>query len=215
MVGTLGSVTIDGDPTTGPRQDVLPVFEAGDEVVLRDHPHAQVFTIIELADDPVSDGGKHYFARTETGGTVFLDPVKIQAAPAEYAPSIAVGDRVRVMSDATPGTAPRGTTGTVREIEFGFVYVKLDGSSIVFPFRAKELVVLTDAPTYRKVLDFADLTALRPGAVIVNEVSGQVFVKDGTGRWLQPGWSGTYTIEAAEEIAEGLLVVYVPPVSQG
>ncbi|MEO6085708.1 MAG: hypothetical protein ABIQ18_21600 [Umezawaea sp.] len=196
-----------------PDEPEWPVFEAGDEVVLRDHPDAQVFTIIASADDPISNGGRHYFARTESGGTVFLDPAKIQAVSAACEPTFGVSDRVRVMTDAVPSSAPRGATGAVREVENGFVYVKLDHSFSVFPFKASELAALADVPVYRKVLDFAELTTLLPGTVVVNQVTGQVFAKDEMGLWLQPGEFSSRTVAAAEQIAQGLVVVYVPPIT--
>ncbi|XVV02791.1 hypothetical protein ACQPW3_36415 [Actinosynnema sp. CA-248983] len=206
--------TVDFDPERVSAYYPAEAFEPGDEVVLREYPDAQVFTIICLTDDPASDGGKHYFARTEAGGTVFLDPTKIMAAPTGHAPAFKVGDRVRVVTDEVPGSAPRGSTGTVRDVEHGFVYVRLDHSGVVFPLRAKELAAPADAPSYRRVADFVDLTALPPGAVVVSASSGQVFAKDSAGRWLTPGWSGAYTFEAADEITRGLLVVYVPPLTQ-
>ncbi|WP_367135851.1 hypothetical protein [Saccharothrix sp. HUAS TT1] len=196
-------------PSTAPTE-----FDSGDAVVLAEHPDAEVFTITGLVQHPAFDGNR-YLAVGEGGAPVLLDPAKIKAAPVDPDPTFAVGDRVRVMTNEVPGTAPRGSIGTVREVEQGFVYVRLDHSGILFPLRAKELVALIDAPAYRKVADLADLAALRPGTVIVNEVSNQVFVKDGAGTWRQPGWPGPYSIEAAEEIAEGLLVVYVPPTSRG
>ncbi|WNV90280.1 hypothetical protein [Umezawaea sp. Da 62-37] len=194
-----------------------PAFEAGDEVVLRDHPDAQVFTIIAPADDPVSNGGVHYFARTESGGTVFLDPAKIQAAPATYEPTFAVNDRVRVMTDAVPSSAPRGATGVVREVENGFVYVKLDHSFSVFPFKVHELVALTDVPVYRKVIDRTELRRFPAGTVLVHETYGTAYVKSFEDDWVCPGAEeyGPYNGAMSDLATTGsLLVVHVPWMTQ-
>ncbi|WP_394615914.1 hypothetical protein JNUCC0626_40325 [Lentzea sp. JNUCC 0626] len=119
-------------------------FLEGQRVELVAHPGAEVFTVLGKVEHPEVEGLR-YLAAGSSGATVLLRANEIRLAiewPAhDEEPELDDGVRVRIVTDALPNLAPRGTTGAVLGTWLGYVDVQFDDGSSV-PMRVDEIALL-------------------------------------------------------------------------